>query len=219
MADCRLEVRHELPGWRLFWAELELVDLPPAAIGRLRGEVAERARASHTLDRLPDHPTAAAVRRLFRQAGCDPTRHRPSSEALLRRVLKGEELPSIHPLVDLNNCLSLSLVVPACVMAAGSGTPPFTFRAGTAGESMLSLRGPYELAGKPLLADAAGPFGTPITDSERVRVRPETRRAWLVAYLPAGAVGAGCASAALAALLADAPVATLLASGTTGGVG
>ncbi|TAM46904.1 MAG: hypothetical protein EPN53_12575 [Acidobacteria bacterium] len=219
MDDVRLEVRHELPGWRLFWADLELVDLPPAAIGRLRGEVAERARASHTLDRLADHPTVAAVRRLFRQAGCDPTRHRPSSEALLRRVLKGEALPAIHPLVDLNNCLSLELVVPACVMARGAAVPPFTLRAGREGETMASLRGRFALHGKPLLADAAGPFGTPITDSERVRVGPGTRRAWLVAYLPAGVVEDACAAGALAALLAEAPVAAVRAAGATGDVG
>ena len=212
-------VRHKLDGWLLWWAELELRDGAREGVAALRSEAAAQVRASHTLGRLAEQPTAAAVRRLFRQAGCDPTRHRPSSEALLRRVLKGEELPAIHPLVDLNNCLSLALVVPACVMAAGSAAPPFTLRAGAPGESMLSLRGPYELDGKPLLADAAGPFGTPITDSERVRVRRETRRAWLVAYLPPGAVGAGCAAGALAALLADAPVAAILASGTTGGVG
>ncbi len=217
MDELRLEVRHELPGWTLAWTELELVAGAEAALAELRSEVAARARASHTLERLAEHPTAAAVRRLFRAAGCDPTRHRPSSEALLRRVLKGEELPAIHPLVDLNNCLSVELAVPACVMAHGSATPPFELRAGRAGESMLSMRGPYELHGKPLLADAAGPFGTPITDSERVRVGPATTRALLVAYLPRGVVDASCAASALAALVAAAPAARAGAGCATAG--
>jgi DNA/RNA-binding domain of Phe-tRNA-synthetase-like protein len=215
MNELRVEVRHELPGWTLVWTELELQAGGEAALAALRAEVAERARASHALERLAEHPTAAAVRRLFRQAGCDPTRHRPSSEALLRRILKGEELPAIHPLVDLNNCLSGELVVPACVMAFGSVTPPFTLRAGLPGESMLSMRGPYELHGKPLLADTAGPFGTPITDSERVRVGPGTERVWLVAYLPSGVVDAACAGSALARLLGEAPVARVLAGAVT----
>jgi len=210
MNGLRLEVRHELPGWVLFWADLELRPGAEGALAALRTRVAERARASHTLDGLAAHPTAAGVRRLFRQAGCDPTRHRPSSEALLRRLLKGEELPAIHPLVDLNNCLSVELVVPACVMAAGSATPPFVLRAGGAGEAMLSMRGPYELHGKPLLADEAGPFGTPITDSERVRVTSEKHRTLMVAYLPAGVVGAERVGAALTNLLHDAPVAAVL---------
>ena len=206
------EVRHELDGWVLWWADLAVRPGADAALAALRAEAARRARASHSLEGLAVHPTAAAVRRLFRQAGCDPTRHRPSSEALLRRVLKGEVLPAIHPLVDLNNCLSVELAVPSCVMALGSAAPPFTLRAGAPGESMLSMRGPYELHGKPLLADAGGPFGTPITDSERVRVLPATRRAWLVAYLPASVVDEGCAAAALGALLAGAPAAELLAA-------
>jgi DNA/RNA-binding domain of Phe-tRNA-synthetase-like protein len=212
MNELQIDVRHELPGWTLFWAELELLPGSHAALASLRAEVGARARASHTLEGLAGHPTAAAVRRLFRQAGCDPTRHRPSSEALLRRVLKGEELPAIHPLVDLNNCLSVELVVPGCVMALGSATPPFVLRAGREGEAMLSMRGPYELHGKPLLADGEGPFGTPITDSERVRVGERTARAWLVAYLPAGVVEASCVRDALAALLVSAPAATVLAT-------
>lgn len=212
MNELCIDVRHELLGWTLFWADLELLPGSHAALASLRAEVAARARASHTLEGLSAHPTAAVVRRLFRQAGCDPTRHRPSSEALLRRVLKGEELPAIHPLVDINNCLSLELVVPGCVMALGSATPPFVLRAGREGETMLSMRGPYELHGKPLLADAEGPFGTPITDSERVKVGENTNRVWLVAYLPAGAVDAACAREALDRLLEDAPVAHVLAT-------
>ena len=208
---------HELPGWVLWFADLELEGRGPADLDSLRESVAEQARASHDLGRLSEHPTAAAVRRLFRQAGCDPTRYRPSSEALLRRVLKGEDLPAIHPLVDLNNCLSVALVVPACVMAAGSVAPPFVLRAGRSGEAMMSLRGQFDLAGKPLLADAAGPFGTPITDGERVRVTAATTRAWLVAYLPAGVVSPECAATALGSLLAEAPLARVAASGSSGG--
>jgi DNA/RNA-binding domain of Phe-tRNA-synthetase-like protein len=208
-------VRHELEGWVLWWADLQLRSGSEEALVRLRAEVAARARASHSLAALAEHPTAAAVRKLFRQAGCDPTRHRPSSEALLRRVLKGEELPAIHPFVDLNNCLSVELAVPSCIMSLAGVAPPFTLRAGTAGESMLSMRGPYELHGKPLLADSEGPFGTPITDSERVRVLPGTTNAWLVAYLPAGVVEPECAAAALAGLLAEAPAAVVSAAATT----
>ena len=50
-------------------------------------------------------------------------------------------------------------------------------RAGRAGETFDSLRGPFPLEGKPLLADSAGPFGTPITDSQRVKVQPGTESA------------------------------------------
>jgi len=210
------EVRHELPGWTLLWADLEVCPHAPAVLAAARQAAAERARASHRAETLSEHPTVAALRRLFRQAGCDPTRYRPSSEALLRRVLKGEEIPAIHPLVDLNNCLSLELACPACVMNVPNLRPPFVLRAGAAGETYASLRGPFNLDGKPLLVDAEGPCDAPITGGERVKVLPETRRAWLVAYLPAAVVTAAAAEAALRSLLAALPGFTLHGCGATG---
>jgi DNA/RNA-binding domain of Phe-tRNA-synthetase-like protein len=209
-------VLHKLEGWTLFWADLEPLPGGEAALAALCAEVATAARASLTADALAAHPVAGAVRKLFRRAGTDPTRYRPSSEALLRRLLKGEKLPAIHPLVDLNNCLSVRLLVPACVIDVAAVAPPFELRAGAAGEAMLSLRGPFDLEGKPLLADTLGPFGTPITDSERVKVGTSTARAWLTAYLPAGAALPAAAATALAALLARAPVARLVATATSG---
>jgi DNA/RNA-binding domain of Phe-tRNA-synthetase-like protein len=124
------------------------------------------------------------MRKLFRSAGCDPTRYRPASEALLRRLVKGAELPGIQPLVDVNNCLSAALAVPCCVMAEGSIGTSLVFRSGNEGESYESLRGPFNAEAKPLLVDEIGPIDTPITGSDRVKVQPDTERCWLVAYLP-----------------------------------
>jgi DNA/RNA-binding domain of Phe-tRNA-synthetase-like protein len=121
-------------------------------------------------------------------------------------VLKGEEIPAIHPMVDVNNCLSALLAVPCCVMAEGTFEPPFVFRSGREGEAYESLKGPFRLEGKPLLLDARGPCDAPITGSERVKVREETRRATLVVYLPRGVVGAAEVEATLARLLSKAPV-------------
>ncbi|HEX4965972.1 MAG TPA: phenylalanine--tRNA ligase beta subunit-related protein [Thermoanaerobaculia bacterium] len=209
--------RFELDGWDLLWFHLELLPGREETLAPLRRQVSERARSRFgAAESLPIDPTVAAMRSLFRAAGCDPTRYRPSSEALLRRVLKGEDLPAIHPLVDLNNCLSVELAVPCCVVAEGSFTPPVVLRAGRAGESYESLRGPFNLEGKPLLADEEGPFGTPITDSQRVKVREGDRRAWMVAYLPRGFQGVITPEAGRSTmndLLAAAPAARLEETG------
>src|SRR5260370_12782512 len=136
----------ELAGWTLLLARLELgvgrapaAPAAPDALAELRRRSAARARARFELPRLPEDATVAAVRALFRAAGCDPTRYRPSSEALLRRVLKGEDLPAIQPLVDLNNCLSIDLAVPCSVAAEGSLAPPVCLRAGQPGAALASL--------------------------------------------------------------------------------
>ncbi|MGH7337624.1 MAG: hypothetical protein ACREI7_08605, partial [Myxococcota bacterium] len=92
-------------------------------------------------------------------------------------------------------------------MRDGSFDFPVALRAGRAGETLDSMRGPFDLEGKPLLEDAAGPFGTPITDSHRVKVLPETVGGWLVAYLPEAVVDEATVERCLDEILAEAPVA------------
>src|SRR5262245_44043477 len=85
-------VRLELAGWELLWARLAVVPGGEAELAALRRRIAGRARDLFEPGALSSDTTLAALRRLFRAAGCDPTRYRTSSEALLRRVVKGEEL-------------------------------------------------------------------------------------------------------------------------------
>lgn len=213
MENLEVPIRFELEGWTLFMAELEVARQGANALRGLRQSVTARVREIRNLETLSSDPTVAGLRRLFRAAGCDPTRYRPSSEALLRRLLKGSEMPEIHPLVDLNNCLSAELAVPCCVMAEGTFEPPYVMRAGQSGESYESLRGPFNLEGKPLLVDALGPCDAPITGSQRVKVAADTGRATLVAYLPAEVLSWEVALERLGSLLAGSPVAHLHAAG------
>jgi DNA/RNA-binding domain of Phe-tRNA-synthetase-like protein len=197
-----LSVVYALDGWRLYTADLTLTD-EPEGLEDLRRQIVGEVQASYEISTLASHPTVAAMRQLFRQAGTDPTRYRPSSEALLRRLLKSAEMPSILPFVDLNNCLSASLAVPCCVMAKGTFEGPFELRSGASGEAYESLRGPFNLEGRPLLLDQLGPCDSPITGSQRVKVTPETTRCTLVSYLPAGTVELAAANAELDRLLAS----------------
>lgn len=203
------DVTHELEGWVLLWADLALRDADSAGIAALRDSVAAAARLANTIESLSSDPVVTAIRKLFRTAGTDPTRYRPSNEALLRRVLKGEPIPGISPIVDLNNCLSAELAVPVCVMDVRELEGPFVFRAGRPGEAYESLRGPFNLEGKPLLVDAHGPADTPITGGIRVKARGDTSRVWLVAYMPQLPSLTERAEASLRRMLEQSPVATL----------
>ncbi len=200
---CRLD------GWEPLWFALEPTGCGGKELGRSRRDALRRLRERFPGGNLAEDPVVRAVRKLFRSAGTDPTRYRPSSEALARRLLKGGDLPDIHPMVDLNNLLSLRLMLPCCVVDPNALRPPFLLRRGRAGESMVSLRGPFNLEGKPVLEDELGPFGTPITDAERVRVKADTGEVWLVVYAVAGTAGRGVVRRHLEELLAEAPVARL----------
>ena len=206
MESLPFDVRVELDGWELFWAFLAVGE-DQSGLGDLRARVTAEARERFSEPAaIAAHPPVAAMRKLFRGAGCDPTRYRPASEALLRRLVKGAELPAIHPLVDVNNCLSASLAVPCCVMKEGSLGTSLVYRAGRKGESYESLRGPFNAEAKPLLVDEIGPIDTPITGSERVKVQSDTEKAWLVAYLPSDVVCADDAWSALEDIVNDAAV-------------
>src|SRR5687768_6096695 len=156
------EVGHEVAGWTLAWSSLALrpsgAEVAEAA-AEARAAAARRSRERFAGESLTADPVASAVRRLFRAAGTDPTRYRPSSEALLRHVLRGEVLPAIRPLVDLNNGLSVALAARSCVMAAGSIGGRIRLRRGRPGERLCSLRGDFDLAGKVRLEAERGPFG------------------------------------------------------------
>ena len=64
---------------------------------------------------LSELPTLAAWRRVFRGFGVDPTQYRSAAEALLRRLTKQGELPSIGTLVDVANLVSVRYALPVAV--------------------------------------------------------------------------------------------------------
>ena len=143
-------------------------------------------RARNEGARSAEVPGAADARALYKDLGMDPTKTRPSSEALLRRVLKGEPLYRINTLVDALNLSSLRAQLPFGLYDLDRVEPPVVLRRGAAGESYEGIRkAAVNVDGRPVLADARGAFGNPSSDSERTMVRPETTRALVTVYAPA----------------------------------
>lgn len=65
---------------------------------------------------LSDLPSIAAWRQAFRKFGVDPTQYRNAAEALLRRITKKGEIPTINALVDLGNLISVEYALPVAVI-------------------------------------------------------------------------------------------------------
>jgi DNA/RNA-binding domain of Phe-tRNA-synthetase-like protein len=140
----------------------------------------------------------AAVRTMYKRVGLDPTKTRPSSEALLRRVRKGGELPRINSLVDVVNWCSLESQLPFGLYDLDRIDGDVTLRLGREGEEYVGIRkDAVHVAGRLTLADAVGPFGNPTSDSARTMVTPATTRALVVIFAPAS-VAASVAERALA---------------------
>lgn len=131
-------------------------------------------------------PEMAAVRAMYRAVGIDPTRRRPSSEALLRRVLRGEGLPRINSLVDICNWCSLVFQLPYGLYDLDRVEPPVELRLGRPGEQYAGIRkDEIHVEGRLTLADARGPFGNPSSDSARTMVLPGATRVLIVVFAPA----------------------------------
>lgn len=132
----------------------------------------------------PDEVTS--VRTMYKRVGLDSTRTRPSSEALLRRVRKGDPFPRINSMVDVCNWCSLEFQLPYGLYDADRIVGEVvTLRLGAAGESYPGIRkDDVHVDGRITLADAHGPFGNPTSDSARTMVTTATTRALLVVFAP-----------------------------------
>ncbi|WP_312889303.1 B3/B4 domain-containing protein [Desertibacillus haloalkaliphilus] len=123
-------------------------------------------------------------REIFKTLGIDPTRYRPSSEALYQRIKKGQSLPLINSAVDLNNFFSLQHEIPLGIYDLDQLQGPVEYRIGQEEDQFLGINGRVnQLKNKLISADADGPFGSPIVDSKRTIVTEKTKNALHIVYL------------------------------------
>lgn len=133
-------------------------------------------QASETPDSIKLQPAIAATRAAYRSLGKDPSRYRPSAEALRRRLLRGLDLYRIDTLVDLINLVSLRTGYSIGGFDADKivGTS-LTLGVGQGGEPFEGIgRGPLNIEGLPVYRDEQGGIGTPTSDHERTKMGLET---------------------------------------------
>ena len=135
-----------------------------------------RFRETLTTESLKDMPSIAATRRVYKACGKDPSRYRPASEQLIRRMLQGKELYQIDTLVDLVNLASIAYGYSIGGFDADRFVgDTLTLGIGREGEPYEGIgRGPLNIAGLPVYRDAQGGVGTPTSDNERTKMTMET---------------------------------------------
>jgi DNA/RNA-binding domain of Phe-tRNA-synthetase-like protein len=148
------------------------------------------AQAEEAVRRLPPEESAA-VRTMYKRVGIDPTKTRPSNEALLRRIRKGGQIPRINSMVDVVNWCSVEFQLPYGLYDRARMHGAVTMRLGREGEAYAGIgKDEVHVTGRITVADDEGPFGNPTSDSARTMVTTATSDALVVVYAPA-AVEAG----------------------------
>lgn len=133
-------------------------------------------RKELTTESLKEIASIAATRRVYKACGKDPSRYRPASEALIRRILQGKGLYQLNTLVDLVNLASIAFGY----SIGGFDADKFegdtlTLGIGREGEPYEGIgRGMINIQGLPVYRDAKGGVGTPTSDNERTKISEHT---------------------------------------------
>ena len=133
-------------------------------------------QSSETTDSIKNQVAIEATRQAYRACGKDPSRYRPSAEALRRRLLRGIDLYQIDTLVDLINLVSLRTGYSIGGFDADKiQGVNLCLGIGKADEPFEGIgRGPLNIEGLPVYRDAVGGIGTPTSDNERTKMGVET---------------------------------------------
>jgi len=136
---------------------------------------AENLRQSTEVEEISKIPQIQAGRKAYKAFGKAPARYRLSSEALLRRILKGQGMYFVNNIVEINNLLSIQSFHPICAFDREKINYPIMFRLGKKDEIYYGIgRGELNIENLPVFADCLGALGSPTSDSERVKITPDT---------------------------------------------
>jgi DNA/RNA-binding domain of Phe-tRNA-synthetase-like protein len=138
--------------------------------------ILESKMISDKYSELPKMETILTARAAYKALGKDPSRYRPSAEALLRRIISGKELYSVNNVVNLINLISFTSGFSIGGYDADSINGEITLEKGLASDYYEGLgRGQLNIENLPILRDLTGAFGCPTSDSERTGIRSETK--------------------------------------------
>ena len=158
--------------------EAEVVNTPYSeALWKEIEALGAQLRQQLTTESLKEITSIAATRRVYKACGKDPSRYRPASEALIRRVLQGKELYQRDTLVDLVNLASIAYGYSIGGFDADRFVgDTLTLGIGREGEPYEGIgRGLLNIQGLPVYRDEMGGVGTPTSDNERTKMTLDTR--------------------------------------------
>lgn len=181
LTDAR--VASDFPGLQVVPCPLEGLHIAERRpeLDQLKAELEGRLRAQHAADALKDEPRVRAYRDFFWRLGIDPTKVRPASEALVRKVVRGRPLPTINTAVDALNVASIETNVAFAAFDADLLGGDLTLRYARAEERFLGIGmdAPIVLTGRELVIDDTRELVAvyPYRDADATKLTTATRRA------------------------------------------
>lgn len=171
------EIENVCPGFVGAAVEARVVNTPfSPELWKEIHALEDKFRSELTTESLKELSGIAATRRVYKACGKDPSRYRPASEQLIRRLLQGKELYQIDTLVDLVNLASIAYGYSIGGFDADKFVgDTLTLGVGKEGEPYEGIgRGMLNIAGLPVYRDAIGGVGTPTSDNERTKMTLQT---------------------------------------------
>lgn len=166
-------------GYTIAWLERRDDDQSREVIEHEIAEAVNAIKQRYSLETLRSDPIVRAYRDFYWRIGVDPTKTRPSSEALVRRALRGS-FPRINPVVDAGNIASARTLIPIGIYDLDRASPPFRIVLSQGGEVFKPIGGKEEVLprGVPILIDSRGVVMHlyPHRDSIETCVTEETKR-------------------------------------------
>jgi DNA/RNA-binding domain of Phe-tRNA-synthetase-like protein len=155
-------------------------------IQNLHKFVYAEVRNEHNIEELKNNPTIRAYRDFYWKLDIDPTKTRPSGEALLRRVLNGNNLPRISTVVDAYNLASMRTIIPISGFDGDRLDPPFKIRFARNNETFtgIGMTEPMNLTDKMLvLTDKKQVLCIyPHRDSDFTKISLQTKNVLVIGY-------------------------------------
>ncbi|MCQ5375312.1 MAG: phenylalanine--tRNA ligase beta subunit-related protein [Methanomassiliicoccales archaeon] len=175
------EIETRFPPFRVIVESITNVNVARYSeeLEEFKESVLQEVRNEYTLDELKNRPLFKAYRDFFWKIGIDPTKIRPASEALIRRVLQNKPIPSVNALVDAYNLASIRSGIPLAAFDKRTVEGDLYMRFAKKGEQFLGIgmKEPIELTGNEIVVSDSKKLIAiyPYRDSDATKVTENTK--------------------------------------------
>lgn len=187
MIDLSQELKEAYPGLGVRTVQVDGIEVnrESKSLEEYKEEVINKVKSSRDLSELMDDPIYRKYRDFLWRIGIDPTKVRPASEALVRRILQGKSLPKINTAVDAYNMASIISGVPIAALDADKieGKLEMDFSRPGMEFSGIGMKEPKVLKGRELIIKDSREIVAIYLyrDADKSKITGNTRRIFLIA--------------------------------------